>query len=66
MYDTEVFGYQMVLSSHVIVDVTSWERSGGMIRRGGRLAIPEERSDDNEVFLWIERFVFPDEPEVVR
>lgn len=65
--DPKVLGDQCMLGAHVVVDAAFGKRAGcEMVRRRGRLAVPEEGWDDDEVFLRVEGLVFSDQPEVVR
>lgn len=50
MVDTEMFGDQLMLGADVVIEGDLREsRSELCIGRGGRLAIPKKRRDDDEV-----------------
>lgn len=66
MLDAEFLRHKTVLSLHVIVEGNFRKRSkiwsvGGR----GRLAIAEERSDDDKVVFGVESLVLADQPLVV-
>jgi len=66
MLDSQAFGDKLMLSSYVVVKEHFWEwPKVWSVRWRAGLSISEECSDDDEVFLWVQSFVFANEPNII-
>jgi hypothetical protein len=64
MRDAQVLRDERILRADVVVDGAARERAA-LVRRRRRLSVSEERGDDDEVFLWVERFIRAYQPEII-
>jgi hypothetical protein len=65
MSDAEILSDESVLGSDIVIesDFGKWFDVG--VGRRCRLSVSEECSDDYEVLLWIQGFIFPYKPFIV-
>lgn len=65
MLDTQVFSYQLILSSDIVKERNFGERPDVRIRRRSRLSVPKQSSDHDEVVVWVQNLVLADQPFIV-